>query len=395
MGALLDDLARRGVEPDDVAAELDFVWWTSLSEDLTVRDPRYGAHDGAQLQRVAREYVAADHAHLRVSADRVRAGAGRRLREVLADHPDQEALVRAEAGKARRHRPLRELLPKAAETLTAAKPAWAMSPLVVASVLPPGRWFDVVIFDEASQIPPAQAVSAISRAHQVVVAGDERQLPPTSFFTAAVDEDAAPESDALTEGFESVLDVLTAALPTRRLSWHYRSLDERLVAFANQEMYDGSLVTFPGTGTDAVVRLESVEGSGVVTPGEEAIESTEAEVVAGRRARPRARPHPARTSRSASSRSASSTRPGSTTRCAGPSPPMRPPGWATSSTRTGPSGSSSRTSNASRVTSATRSSCRSATARPRTVGCCTGSVRSTSRAANVASTSPSPAPVGG
>jgi DNA polymerase III delta prime subunit len=278
MGAFVDDLARRGVGPDDVAAELEFVWWTSLSEDLIVRDPRYGAHDGAQLQRVAREYVAADHAHLRASADRVRAGAGRRLREVLADHPDQEALVRAEAGKSRRHRPLRELLPKAAETLTAAKPAWAMSPLVVASVLPPGRWFDVVIFDEASQIPPAQAVSAISRAHQVVVAGDERQLPPTNFFTAAVDEEGAPETDALTEGFESVLDVLTAALPTRRLSWHYRSLDERLVAFANREMYDGSLVTFPGTGTDAVVRLESVEGSGVIQSGEEAIESTEAEV---------------------------------------------------------------------------------------------------------------------
>jgi DNA polymerase III delta prime subunit len=278
MAALVDDLARRGVEPDDVAAELDFVWWTSLSEDLIVRDPRYGAHDGAQLQRVAREYVAADHAHLRASADRVRAGAGRRLREVLADHPEQEALVRAEAGKSRRHRPLRDLLPRASETLTAAKPAWAMSPLVVASVLPPGRWFDVVIFDEASQIPPAQAVSAISRAHQVVVAGDERQLPPTSFFTAAVDEEGLPETDALTEGFESVLDVLTAALPTRRLSWHYRSLDERLVAFANREMYDGALVTFPGTGTDAVVRLESVDGSGVVQPGEEAIESTEAEV---------------------------------------------------------------------------------------------------------------------
>jgi len=153
-----------------------------------------------------------------------------------------------------------------------------MSPLVVASVLPPGRWFDVVIFDEASQIPPAQAVSAISRAHQVVVAGDERQLPPTSFFTSAVDEELSTDNDTLTEGFESVLDVLTAALPTRRLSWHYRSLDERLVAFANREMYDGSLVTFPGTGTDPVVRLEPVDGSGVVQPGEEAIESTEAEV---------------------------------------------------------------------------------------------------------------------
>ena len=84
----------------------------------------------------------------------MRAAVGRRLREALADHPDQEALVRAEAQKSRRHRPLRELLPRAGETLTAIKPCWAMSPLVVASVLPPGRWFDVVIFDEASQIPP-------------------------------------------------------------------------------------------------------------------------------------------------------------------------------------------------------------------------------------------------
>lgn len=280
MGALVDDLAARGVEADDVARELDFVWWTSLVEDLTVRDPRYGAHDGAHLQRVAREYVAADHAHLQASVERVKAGAGRRLREVLADHPEQEALVRAEAGKARRHKPLRELLPLAGEALTAVKPAWAMSPLVVASVLPPGRWFDVVVFDEASQIPPAQAISAISRAHQVVVAGDERQLPPTTFFTSAVDDEgtAGAEGEALTEGFESVLDVLSAALPVRHLTWHYRSLDERLIAFANREVYDGSLVTFPGTGTDPVVRFEPVEGSGVVQPGEEAIESTEAEV---------------------------------------------------------------------------------------------------------------------
>ena len=72
--------------------------------------------------------------------------------------------------------------------------------------------------------------------------------------------------------------MLAASLPVRRLSWHYRSLDERLVAFANQQMYDGGLITFPGTGSEPVVRLETVEGSGVVAPGEEAIESTEAEV---------------------------------------------------------------------------------------------------------------------
>ena len=66
-----------------------------------------------------------------------------------------------------------------------------MSPLVVASTLPPGQWFDVVIFDEASQVQPAQAISAISRARQVVVAGDERQLPPTNFFTVVSDDEPA------------------------------------------------------------------------------------------------------------------------------------------------------------------------------------------------------------
>jgi hypothetical protein len=154
-----------------------------------------------------------------------------------------------------------------------------MSPLVVASILPVGRWFDVVIFDEASQIPPAQAVSAISRATQVVVAGDERQLPPTRFFTAVTDQDEdADSSDSPSEGSESILDVLSAAFPVRRLTWHYRSLDERLVAFANAEMYDGALVTFPGTSDEAVIRLEVVNGSAPVQPGLEAIESTQAEV---------------------------------------------------------------------------------------------------------------------
>jgi len=283
MGPLVDDLAGRGVAAADVAPEMDFVWWTSLLDDISVRDSAYGAHDGDFLRQVGSEYIEADHAHLAATVERVRAAVGRRLREVLADHPEQEALVRAEAGKTRRHRPLRELLPRAAETLTAIKPCWAMSPLVVASILPAGRWFDVVIFDEASQIPPAQAVSAISRATQVVVAGDERQLPPTSFFTAATDVDDTAASatdfdDSLTEGFESILDVLSAALPVRRLNWHYRSLDERLVSFANAQMYGGTLVTFPGTSDEAVVSLEVVDGSAPVQPGLEAIESTQAEV---------------------------------------------------------------------------------------------------------------------
>src|SRR4051794_19998151 len=281
LGAVVDDLARRGVATDQVTAEVEHVWWASVAQEITVRDPAYGAHDGAGLRRDVAEFVEADRAHQSATVQRVRAAVARHVREVLADHPAHEALVRAEAGKARRHKPLRDLVPQASSALTAIKPCWAMSPLVVASTLPPGRWFDVVIFDEASQVQPAQAISAISRARQVVVAGDERQLPPTNFFTVVADDEgttSTPPDETLTEGFESVLDVLAAALPTRNLSWHYRSRDERLIAFANQSMYDGRLTTFPGTSLGSAVTFEPVDGQAVVQPGVDTIETTDGEV---------------------------------------------------------------------------------------------------------------------
>lgn len=288
LGPLVDDLAARRVAAVDAGPELDFVWWTSLLDHISTSDRAYGAHDGQALRRIVSEYIEADHAHLARSVDRVRAAVGRHLRGVLAAHPEQEVLVRAEAGKLTRHRPLRDLLPEAGETLTAIKPCWAMSPLVVASIVPTGQWFDVVIFDEASQIPPAQAVSAISRAPQVVVMGDERQLAPTSFVTAARDiDDVAtapdthpgdPSESASTVGSESILDVLSTTVPVLRLTSHYRSTDERLVWFASSQMYDGALATYPSTSQDPVVRLEVVDGSASVQPGVEAIESTPAEV---------------------------------------------------------------------------------------------------------------------
>ena len=195
LGPLVDDLAGRGVATEHVPAEVDLVWWASLAQEISIRDPAYGAHDGEGLRHAVEEFVAADHAHLDATVHRVREAVARNIREVLGDHPAQEALVRAEAGRARRHKSLRDLMPQASAALTAIKPCWAMSPLVVASTLPPGRWFDVVIFDEASQVQPAQAISAISRGRQVVVAGDERQLPPTNFFTVVSDDEGTPSAD--------------------------------------------------------------------------------------------------------------------------------------------------------------------------------------------------------
>ena len=277
---LVDDLRDRAVPAERVTSEVEWVWWSSLSEEVALRDPRVAAHDGRALTRSVGEFAEADRAVVGANADRVRVAGADRVADVVREHPEQETYLRAEGARARRLAPLRDLVTRCPDLVTAVRPCWVMSPLVVASVLPPGQWFDVVVFDEASQVPPAEAVSAISRARQVVVAGDSRQLPPTSFFTTATDGDPAAvgADEALTEGVESILDVLAAALPSRRLSWHYRSLDERLIAFANAEVYEGSLVTFPGTGIDPVVRLVRVQGQGIIGEGESALETTPTEV---------------------------------------------------------------------------------------------------------------------
>src|SRR5947207_618840 len=159
-----------------------------------------------------------------------------------------------------------------------------MSPLVVSQLLPADRrYFDVVVFDEASQVTLADAVPAILRAGQVVVAGDEHQLPPTAFFTVADEPDDTPlgmtadgQIDlSLTSGYESILDVLSALLPGYTLRWHYRSQDERLIGFSNAWVYDRSLVTFPGTtGTDRVQHVHVEQAAG----DKQAADSVTAEV---------------------------------------------------------------------------------------------------------------------
>jgi very-short-patch-repair endonuclease len=141
----------------------------------------------------------------------------------------------------------------------------------------------VVIFDEASQIVPADAIPSIMRGHQIVVAGDDRQLPPTNFFRQVGDgeDDLADEEDenlvSFGAGFESVLDALRPLLPTWPLAWHYRSRDERLVAFSNTHIYGGALTTFPGVARDDCLRHVVVNQT--PEPGQEVSVTAEVEQV--------------------------------------------------------------------------------------------------------------------
>src|SRR6266571_3892191 len=220
LGPLLDELARREAQPDLAAAAFDHAWYRSILDHIRVRDPRYSAHRGAALDEIADDFRVHDVEHLAANRARVRRAWADRLRDVQEWHPMQGRVIRKQAALRRGHLPLRRLLDQAGDVLFALKPCWAMSPLMVSQVLPAARLFDVVIFDEASQIVPADAIPSIMRGHQIVVAGDDRQLPPTNFFRQADagetgdDDDFDDEAVSFGAGFESVLDALRPLLPT-------------------------------------------------------------------------------------------------------------------------------------------------------------------------------------
>ncbi len=258
LGPLLDELARRGAGPDLAADAFDYAWYSAMLDQMRVLDPRYAADQGGALDEIAGDFRAHDVHHLTANRARVRRAWAQALLDASDRHPLQARVIRKQAALRRGHVPLRRLLDQASDVLFAIKPCWAMSPLMVSQVLPVARLFDVVIFDEASQIVPADAIPAIMRGHQIVVAGDDRQLPPTNFFhqVGDPDEESADDEDLVSfgAGFESVLDALRPLLPTAALAWHYRSRDERLVAFSNSRVYGGALTTFPGVFTGDCLR---------------------------------------------------------------------------------------------------------------------------------------------
>ncbi len=159
-----------------------------------------------------------------------------------------------EFGKTMRYRSIRDMV--SGETglvVNDLKPIWLMSPLSVSDTLPlEPDLFDVVIFDEASQIPTEEAVPALCRSSQVIIVGDEMQLPPTSFFSTALDEDdmqVMAEEDgekiAILLDADSLLNQSARNLPATLLAWHYRSRFESLISFSNAAFYNGQLVTIP------------------------------------------------------------------------------------------------------------------------------------------------------
>ncbi len=290
---LLDDFSNPAVTSEWWKLRLEWSLLQSMLERAVATDPDLAIFDGRVHEEVIAEFAHLDAECRRLAAELVRRRHAEHAVAAMDRHPDETHVVKHETAKKMRHLPVRALLARAPNVVTQIAPCWMASPLSVSQLLASSdQLFDLVIFDEASQVLPEDAVPALYRAKQVLVAGDCRQLPPTTFFgkgDQSGDELAEAEESLAGEGFESILDLMQATLPNTMLAWHYRSADERLIHFSNVHVYDGRLVTFPGVSLEQVVRAVVVDApgsdKGTLSPAAE-VEAVVREVLQHARQRP-------------------------------------------------------------------------------------------------------------
>ncbi len=245
----------RLIESLQLVPAFQFVFYNTLARGAFSEFPDLYGFSGVTQEQVREQFATADRQVIKLYRERAAAIIDRRQ----APYGNQSgpvktwsefALITHEIGKQTRHIPIRQLVRRAATALQAMKPCFMMGPLSVAQYLAPERLrFDLVVMDEASQLKPEDAIGAIARGGQMVIVGDPKQLPPTSFFQRVSFDDTDITNDddrmAIEEG-ESILDVAsTLYQPVRRLRWHYRSRHHSLIAFSNREFYQGDLVIFP------------------------------------------------------------------------------------------------------------------------------------------------------
>ncbi|MFK8850067.1 DUF3320 domain-containing protein [Streptomyces sp. Ac-502] len=247
LDGLPSQLAQRGVSAADFPASVERAVLTAWIERRFGLDTRLKPLRAADRDQLVERFRDADRALVEAAHAEVIAACNARRPRRTTIGPAAE--LRRQSQLKRRHKPVRQLLGETRDVVQLIKPCFMMSPLTVSQFLPADFRFDVVIFDEASQVLPQDAVNSVYRGSALIVAGDQKQLPPTSFFSAGGEGDDDDEWDEEgTDNFESVLDACKASGVLRGLPlrWHYRSRHENLIAFSNNDFYDNTMVTFPG-----------------------------------------------------------------------------------------------------------------------------------------------------
>jgi very-short-patch-repair endonuclease len=248
LSELVDALAEGRIGTREAQSTFDMAYYEAILTAMATEEPELARFDGELHSRAVRDFADLDTQRIKAAAIEVVTAHHRRI-------PSRDGgagpvgLLRSEMARKRGHMPIRQLMQRAGPAIQALKPVFMMSPLSVAQFLSPGKMaFDLLVMDEASQIQPVDALGSIARAKQVVVVGDERQLPPTTFFakmTGSQSEDDDGEGAQVAD-IESILGLFTArGLPERMLRWHYRSRHQSLIAISNSQFYENRLFIVP------------------------------------------------------------------------------------------------------------------------------------------------------
>ena len=260
------DLEADAIPLSEVEAHFEFSyrnWWIKRTID---NDPVMRGFSSADHERKIREFRVADERFQKLTERYIAATLAGRIpvpSGTVVSADSELGKLRRERQKQRGHLPVRLLVQSLPTLLPKLKPCLLMSPLSVSQYLDAGYpQFDLVVFDEASQIPVWDAVGVIARGKQLAVVGDPKQLPPTNFFSKSAEPEEGASGNEQVEDLESILDeCLGAGMNRLSLNWHYRSRHESLITFSNVTYYDSRLVTFPSPVTDDIaVKFERVQG---------------------------------------------------------------------------------------------------------------------------------------
>lgn len=248
LGPFVETAVEQRIGPNAIKPAFFKRFYRLWLDQIYSRLPELQSFRGRRHEGQIQEFRELDSLQLRVAQSRLRARLSERRPNphLLAAKGSEVAVLLRETEKRRRLKPLRKLFQEIPTLLLTLKPCLLMSPLSVSQFLEPERYqFDTVLFDEASQICPEDAVGAIFRGSQVIIVGDREQLPPTNFFNASVGEGEFDEEAEEVGAYESILDECSGVLHRKSLTWHYRSRHEHLIAFSNAKFYQNRLVTFP------------------------------------------------------------------------------------------------------------------------------------------------------
>lgn len=246
-------LEKKRIKPDELNDAYAYCSYSTITREAFRNIPELGRFTGLKHNQIRDEFKRLDREIISLRGKAIAYECSRKASPppgrsgARVDDRTEMVLLNYLMPQQRPRMPVRKILTRAGGSIQALKPCFMMGPQAVAQYLTPGVIkFDLIIMDEASQLKPEEAIGSIARGGQLVVVGDPKQLPPTSFFSRMSQDGDGSDDQFTTTDAESILDVCSSHFrPTRSLRWHYRSQHHSLIAFSNQSFYRGNLIIFP------------------------------------------------------------------------------------------------------------------------------------------------------